>query len=438
MLELRVLPLHIDKVLRFVHLQPVVKERGRLLINKSFRRALGDLDPAVAGELLVPWLQRAARQTVETPAQGWGGRGLDRFARALRRRTGMQIMVGNVLNALQQLTGLSLASTEVRPAALSRALWRYVRRPKGLADDVTEKSAFMRTRTATQTIEIQQHIDDLLLNPSKYEQARAFATKHGYFLQAGLQNVVDLVTWSGAYDEAIAEGDGEPDAVRRADAAVRMTQGSFNPEDLSSFETGSATWRLFSMFYWYFNMQANQVGSQFTIAVRDLGLRAGAGRLLYVYTFGFLIPAVLAELIVRAGSGRWDDDEDGVVLDDLLALFFGAQRRAATAMVPIAGLVVNAGFNAFTKVRYDDRISVSPAITAVESAARAPKSVYEAIVNDGRRKAAIRDALTLIGLLTGLPTAPLGRPLGYLADVEEGEVEPTGPADVARGLVTGR
>ncbi len=438
MLDLRVLPLHLDKVLRFVHLQPAVKDAGRLAINKPFRRALGELDPTVAGELLVPWLQRAARQTVDTPATGWGGRGADRFFRALRRRTGLQIMVGNVLNALQQVTGLSMAAVKVPIPALSRALWRYVRGPKVLADLIAEKSAFMRTRTTTQTIEIQSHIDDLLLNPSRYEQARAFATKHGYVLQAGTQNVVDLITWSAGYDHAIAEGATEPEAVQRADSAVRETQGSFNPEDLSTWETGSPAWRMFSMFYSYFNMQANLLGTQFTIATRDLGLKAGAGRLLYVYLFGFLIPAVLSELIIQAGRGRWDDDEDGLVLDDLLALFFGAQQRTATAMVPLVGPIINAGIGTFTRVRYDDRISVSPAISALESAVRAPHEVYEAIVNDGRKKPAIRDTLTSIGLLTGLPVAPLGRPLGYLADISEGEVEPTGPVDVARGLVTGR
>jgi hypothetical protein len=77
-------------------------------------------------------------------------------------------------------------------------------------------------------------------------------------------------------------------------------------------------------------------------------------------------------------------------------------------------------------------------VSAIESAVRAPHSVYEAVVHDGRKKTAIRDTLTTIGLLTGLPTAPLGRPLGYLADVAEGRAAPTGPVDAARGLVVGR
>jgi hypothetical protein len=108
--------------------------------------------------------------------------------------------------------------------------------------------------------------------------------------------------------------------------------------------------------------------------------------------------------------------------------------------VPVAGSVATyaAGKWFHSERPYDDRISVSPAITAIESAARAPASIYEAIVHDGRKKIAIRDTLTAVGLLTGLPVAPLGRPLGYLADVADDKTTPAGPVDVAQGLVTGR
>lgn len=436
-LDLRVVPAHLDRVLRFIHFETAVKDASRLVMDRGMRRALDAFDPTVASELLLPFLQRGARQSVDTPAQGWGGRGMDRFWRALRRRTGMQIMVGNVLNTLQQFTGLSVAAVKVPIPALTRALWRYVRQPAKLTALVTEKSDWMRTRTTTQTMEVQQHLDDLLLHPSKYEELRAFTQKHGYFLQAATQSIVDLVVWSGGYDAAVAGGATELEAVRQGDAAVRQTQGSFNPEDLSTFETGTPGERLFRMFYSYFNGLANLLGSEFAIVARTMGLKEGAGRALYLYTFGFMLPAVVSELIVAAGRGRLDEDDDGA-LDDLLALFFGAQARTATAMVPWVGTAANALINTFNDKRYDDRISVSPAISAIESAVHAPVSVYRAIVNDGRRKQAVRDTLTLLGLLTGLPVATLGRPLGYLADVAEERVEPTGPVDAARGLVVGR
>jgi hypothetical protein len=86
---------------------------------------------------------------------------------------------------------------------------------------------------------------------------------------------------------------------------------------------------------------------------------------------------------------------------------------------------------------YDDRISTSPAVSAIESAVRSPKSVYEAIAKGKGTKKAIRDVLTLVGLLTGAPAGALARPLGYLSDVDEGKANPESGLDFARGLVSG-
>lgn len=434
-LDLRMVPAHIDAALRFTHIQPHVKDVGRLVMHREFRSVLDAFDPAAGSDMLVPWLQRAATQRVEKPAEGWGGRFIANAARELRRRTGMQIMVGNVTNALQQFTGLSIAAVKVESRYLRSAMWEYLRAPKALAAAVAEKSDFMKTRLSAQVIEIEATIDDLVLNPSKYEQAREFARRHGYFLQAGTQNIVDNVAWWGAYERAI-EGDvTELEAVRQADAVVRLTQGSFAPEDISRFEAGTAVSRLFTMFYSYFNMQANLLGTEFSRTIEDLGFRKGAGRLFYVYTLGFMIPAVVSELIVQAMAGSIHGDDDDGYLDDALNIFFGGQFRTATAMFPFVGPAVQAGINAFNSKWYDDRITTSPVVSAIESAVRAPYSIYKAIADGGNRRRAVLDVLTLVGLLTGLPVAgTLGRPLGYLAS----ETESEGPLDTARGLITGK
>lgn len=69
---------------------------------------------------------------------------------------------------------------------------------------------------------------------------------------------------------------------------------------------------------------------------------------------------------------------------------------------------------------------------------RAPYSVYKAIVDGGSKKHAVRDSLTAVGILTGVSTGPLMRPLSYLADIDEGRAEPSGPIDFTRGLVSGK
>lgn len=434
-MDLRLVPQHINKVLRFTNIEPRIKDVGRIVRNQEFREVLRDLDPTVGQHMLSPWLQRAALQMVENPDKSWTGW---KMWREIRTRTGVNIMAANVVNTLQQFTGLSIAAVKVKPMYLRNALWQYMGHPKETADMVHEKSEYMQTRTTTQIMEIQKTIDDIILNQGKFDKARDFAKQHAYFMQQGTQNFVDMVVWPAAYDQSIAQGNTDKQAIRDADEAVRLTQGDFSAENISGIESGNAFARAFLMFYSYFNMQANLLGTEFSKNARDLGLKRGAGRALYIYAFGFMIPAVVSELIMRALSGQsWDKDDDGY-LDDVLAIFFGSQFRTATAMFPFAGQAVQAGVNTWNNKFYDDRISASPAISMIESAVSAPHSVYKAIADDGNKKKAIRDVMSALGLLTGLPIAPLSRPLGYLADVNDGNIEPQGSIDFIRGLATGK
>lgn len=437
-MDLRLIPSHLDKVMRFVHIEPVVKDIGRIVMNKDFRAALSAYDPAAAGDMLVPWLQRTAQQKIVLPSSGLGGKFMDRAARFLRRSAGMQAMVLNVTNAMQNVTGFSLAALKVRPKYLADSLWTYVRQPGTTTSWITEKSNFMKTKVGEQAMEVQKEIDDIILNPDAYDRVKDAAIKHGYVLQIVSQNIIEIVTWAGAYNEAIEKGMTEKEAIRAADSAVRETQGAMNPEDVSRAETGTAAMRLFTMFYSYFNMQANLLGTELSLA-RDMGLKKGASRGLYVYTMGFMVPAVLAELIVRAMSGSPpDEDGDGEYLDEVLSVFFGSQFRTATAMFPFVGQVASAGVNMWNDKQYDDRISTSPAIAMLERSVKAPLSIYKAAQGKGTGKAAIQDSLTALGMMTGVPLTPIGKPAGYLADIASGKAQPTGPIDLTRGLVTGK
>lgn len=431
---------HIDKVLRFINIEPRVKEVSRIIMDKGFRSELDALDPTIGGDMLVPWLQRAAQQKISLTTQGRGGKALDTVFRELRSRASLQIMTLNVVNAMQQFTGLSVAATKVAPKYLRNSLWGFVKNPKGVANDVSEKSQFMSTRNTTSIMEIQNEIDDMLLNPTKYEQITDYARKHSQALAAMTQNVVDNVTWSAAYDQAVSNGVSEAQAVRDADAAVRLTQGSFNAEDVSRFETGTPFVRAFTMFYSYFNMLANLLGTEFEKVRKGLGFRKGAGRIAYVYTMAFMVPAVLSEVIMRAMSGSgFDEDDDDNYLDDAMSIFFGSQFRTATAMIPGVGQVANTAVNYFNDKPYDDRISSSPAISLLESSVKAPYDVYKSIAENGSKKAAVKDSLTLIGMTMGVPAGVAGKPLGYLIDQAEGKIEPaTGPIDFTRGLITGK
>ena len=362
-LNLRLLPQHIDKVLRFTHLQQPVMDVTKIIKSREFTSRLSAMDIKAVPNMLLPWLDRSAKQIVEIPMKGYPG--FSKFWRTLRQRTGVTVMFANVVNTLQQVTGLSLAS--LKTPGIRRALYQYSVSPKQMSDFVKEKSSFMRNdRMSSQIIDVMNSIDEVLLNPSKYEKVQDFAKRHAYFMQAAAQNVVDVVVWKASYEQAISEGQEETEAVRHADSVIRLTQGSQLPEDISRIEANNAFVRMFLMFFNYFNMQANLLGTEFTKTVREYGFsKKSSPRLLYIYLMGMMIPALIADAIVQLSDGDIDDEDDGYI-DDFLRWFFGSQGRTATAFVP-GGSSVASAFNALNDKVYDDRISTSPAISQLEA-----------------------------------------------------------------------
>jgi hypothetical protein len=437
-LDLRLLPQHIDKVLKFAHLAAPVRAVLRILRNKEFARVLESYDPVAQSDLLLPWLQRSARQIVETPTKGQGGKMVDGFFKAVRVRSGMGLMFANFVNVAQQVTGFSLAAVRVKPHYLAGALMHYMRDPKGIANAINQASPMMADRMDNQLSQMYGEIEKIIDRDNKYGQVKTWFQRHAYWFQSAVQNVMDIIIWKGAYDQAQREGMTENEAAREADSAVRQTQGSVLPEDISRVESGSAFFRSFVHMYTYFNMWANLLSTEFRHILREFGLRKGAGRLFFLYVMGFAIPALFAELIAQGLRGQLPDDEDDDgYWDEYLQWSIAAQAKTATAFVPVAGQALNATMGAFNNLPYDDRVGASPAIGAIEATVRTPADLYKLAQGEGDASRTAKDVLTMMTLFTGLPFTSLGRPVGYALDVAEGDITPTSDLDYARGLLTG-
>lgn len=431
-LDLRLLPAHIDKVSRFAILGPVLRDAARLVTrNKVFREAMDAVDSTAVESMLVPWLKRTATQSLNRPPETQADRAVARIANTVRNRTGLLLMAGNVVNTLQQVTGLSVAALKVKPRHLAGGLLELMRSPTASARAINELSPWMAQRSDNGARDVDQAIERLLTNPGIRQRAERFGVRYGYVLQQTMQNFLDRIVWLGAYRQAQAEGVTDAASIRQADSAVRMTQGSFAPEDASKVEHAGAFVRLFLQFSSWFLGQGNLLATEAQNAMHLPSARTRAGRLALVYLLGFAAPAFLADVIAKGARGELGGDDDDDLAEQLLRVFAISQARYAVAMVPIAGQVGNAAIGQFTPEAFDDRIGASPAYSAVEATVRAPASIYRAVEGDGNPRTAVRDALTAIGLLTGLPTGPLVRPLGHLADEESGET-------TVRGLLTGK
>lgn len=435
-IDVRLLSRHIDETTRFAHVQPAMRDALSLLRSQELRDAVALYDPVLIDGMILPWLQRAARQTVQE-------RGLnpavDNFWRNMRTRTGLATMFLNVSNALQQVTGWFPAALKVKPSYLIGGLKRYLSSPKAVTAGVADLSPFMRERLQSQVFDMKERMDEIVLNPGKFQKAQAWSQRNAYVLQSAFQNLVDVTTWTGAHEQALAEKKSPEDAVAIADAAVRLTQGGTAPEQVARFEAGTPFTRLWTQFQGYFNMLANLNRAEMVKVARQFGW-SGAPRLFGIYVLGFAAPMLVADAIARGFSGEFDDEDDDGYGDEFLGWLFGGQVRGAFALIPYGGNAAVVALNSWNDKPYDDRMMSSPSISALEAAtvgvARAVRAAFDPERDISGKN--VRDVLTLLTLYTGLPLATLGRPVGYGIDVSSGRVEPYNAADAARGFITGR
>lgn len=442
-LDIRLMAKHIDDVIRYSHVQPAVKDVMRILKNRSFADKLTRMDSMAIDEMLAPWLNRAARQITNESGR-W--KPIDTFWRTVRSRTGISVMIGNITNAMQQLTGLFMSSLKVSPAYLGNALYSYVASPNLSSQEVAALSPFMSNRMKNQIFDLQDQMNELVLNPNKFKKIQKWSSHHGYFLQSAFQNMVDIITWTATYNEYLAESGvdvsdakAQREAINRADAAVRFTQGTMNPEGIAAFEVGTPFYKTFVQFTGYFNMLANLNTDEYVKIFRDLGWRGNEGKLAYTFLMGFAAQAIISDAIVRTLRGGWEDDDDDGYLDVFMDWIFGSMARSAVAMVPFGSTAYTALTTAYNSKPYDDRITSSPSVSALESST---VGVGKAIINATSKDKEItgqnvKDVATLISVSTGIPVTLLGRPASYLVDVERGKVKPTSKADFVRGLITG-
>lgn len=436
LLDLRALGQHMDKVLLFSHMQGAVTDVRRLLTNKRVSYALDRLDPGAYEGMLIPWLNRSARQVVETPVVG--DRGVSRILGAARSRAGMALMFANLSNTFQQITGFSVAAVKVKPGLMMQATARFIADPKAMKTTVADSSPYMKDRMLNEVGAMNDAVEAILIDPTLLELGQAWTQRHAYFMQAAVDNTMSPIVWTAAYNQSIEQGMSDKDAVRFADGVIRQTQGTTLPEDISRFESGPATARVFTQFVSYFNMLANTNATAMKQIVDEMGLRRGAGKLVYVALTGLLVPIWVAEAIAQAmRGGPEDEDKDGWIDDWLKAVFGFGTVKGLVAMIPGVAQLGQLVINRFNDNPADDKFSLSPAVSLIESSVSAPFSVYAAIVEDGNKQKAVRDVATLATMITGLPIYGVARPIGYLAGIAGGSIEPTGPVDLARGVVTG-
>jgi len=434
---------HLDATGRFLHIEPVVRPLARLFRRRDVMDAVERVAHKGVTQLVNPWLSRVALQRTLTVSDKPG---LDWLARRLRRAAVGSTLFMNAANALQNVVGIGPLIAKLKadghsPKHVARAVQRYMTSRKQMVRDVSAASRFMDQHTHQQVLDAMREISDRLEQPTAIRSFERFASDHGYIFSQLTQAAMDVIAWQAGYEAATEEGRTHEQAVAYADSVVRQSQSSANPEDVAQYQVGSPAWQFLIMMSSYFNAQLNLLGGNAARVLQSVGIPATTrgARLFYLYLFGFALPAILGDAVVKAMNAEpVDEDDDDPWLLDLIQWMGYSQVRYAAAMVPVVGQVGTATINAFNDKPYDDRITVSPGIGTAEGAVRGTTELLKQVFTDETlSKRDIRDVLTALSVATDIPVGWTYRPATAVWSWANSK-EPSGPVDAVRGFVTGR
>lgn len=226
------------------------------------------------------------------------------FFNHLRFGTTIVGLAYNVFNTLQNLTGITQSMSRIGTKWVMKGAAHWAGdavRFEGSVKQIHDMSDFMRLRAKTMQREINDIRNKVSGNDSKLQASY-------FYLQQKTQVMVDVPTWWGAYEKAMAEDDMTQDkAIALADQSVLDAQGSGQIKDQAGIMRGGAGLKLLTTFYSFFNTTFNLTAEA---AGRTNFKKPGqvalfAADMVLLYT----LPALLTTLLKAALMGDWDDED---------------------------------------------------------------------------------------------------------------------------------
>ena len=285
--ELSDITTHVTGVIHDLTHREAVVDMAKVLrdptMDTSLRMHLGN-DMAKA---MMSWVKDIANTD---PSKS----GFEKAAKGVRMGTTV-MMLGTFGVVLQQLAGFTQSVH-----GLGKDSWRLLpailHNPVTFIKDVTEKSAFMKTRIS----HYNREAHDAFKGLSVYKSIPAASGQFAMNAIGVVQFLTDMPTWKAAYDVSFAKDGDERRAVKAADRLVRMTQGGGGVKDLAAVQRGNEYLRTMTMFYSFMNLAYNI----FTAPGRGKGFRFGE------MTSALLFVGLLGPMAAELLSGRPPDEDD--------------------------------------------------------------------------------------------------------------------------------
>lgn len=199
----------------------------------------------------------AIRQWIKDTAVGKSNQGHmgDGIATMLRKNISLVGIGFNLVTAAIQTVGITQTVVALGGKWTLSGLGDLVTKgPMGSYKFAASKSLLIQDRIRTQFREVAEIQRYTASGGNKLYDGFA---RMAYMPVAMVQMLVDLPTWMGAYNKALAEGKAEAEAVAMADRMLIEAQGSGRYQDLSGIERDNAWVQLLTVFYTFFNTTYN-------------------------------------------------------------------------------------------------------------------------------------------------------------------------------------
>ena len=321
LLDLSVTYNGLNEIIHDITHREAVIDAARLLKSSSIDKAIRETLGAQAKRQLNAALEDIARGN-SAPVKG-----SDKWTGILRQNVSMTGLGFNVVSAAVQVTGFIPAIARLGGKYAWAGLSQYTTHPIKATRTAMEQSEFMRNRGNTRLREIRE----VAATINGAGKIRKFLNKYSYWLMMKMQQVVDTAIWHGALAKAMDSGKDLDTAVKLADQTVLDTQGGGQIKDLSEFERGSNTQKLFTVFYAYMNTALNQG----FVEVKTQKSKAKlAADLMMIYVLPTALTALMKSALIPG-----DDDEDLAKklakeqISFLLGLFVGGRELAQLANI---------------------------------------------------------------------------------------------------------
>jgi hypothetical protein len=402
------------KTVRFITLAETVNGTARILNHPEVKAAFRDTGNQRVKRTLDLWLKDIASGPIFNSDE------YNSAARFAKNNFTLSRLALNWKTVLLQVTGLTQSAVTIGPANMARGIVRYGRNLTTIHREIIDKSPFMRERMTTFQKDIMDFRNEMrMANPvaGRYTNFMDIAAKVGFEPMIRTQfHAVDVPTWLGAYEGALAEGQTEQEAVYRADRMVARAQDSALQADRSAVERGtfsettrqSDVIRLFTTLGGYMIAKMNRANVQ--ILKREMQIKAAdtpalraaialrlAGDLMVLYAGEAVVMGLLYELM--------DDDDD---YGDLAKFIAAETGSTVIGGIPVVRDVAGA-FRGFEGGVYGS-------VTA------APARFAGQVVQGDLDDSAVRAALDLVGTGTGLPSTATYRIVEQFLGEDEGSL----------------